>query len=144
MMKSIRTYSELVRFNTFKERFEYLRLDGRVGVSTFGFDRYLNQRFYRSVEWKQIRDFVISRDSGLDLAFPDHEIYDKIIIHHMNPMSVDDLKTRLTDSFLDSTYLISTSHRTHNAIHYGDSSLLPRVPEERRRGDTKLWPTLKY
>lgn len=134
----IRNYSELSRLNTFEDRFEYLQLKGSVGKSTFGFDRYLNQRFYTSSQWRSLRDFVIARDLGLDLGVEDHEIYDKIIIHHMNPMSAEDIVHGDQD-ILDPEYLITTSHKTHNAIHYGDKSLLFSMPKERRPGDTRLW-----
>lgn len=115
----LKTYSELIQIPTFEERFEYLKLDGNVGEDTFGFDRWMNQIFYRSPEWKRIRDEVIIRDNGCDLAMPGHEIYGRILIHHMNPISVDDIERR-TDLLLNPEYLISTVHRTHNAIHYGD------------------------
>lgn len=134
----IRKYSELRGLDTFKERYEYLRLRGGVGEETFGFDRYLNQRFYRSREWKNIRDYVIVRDEGCDLGVEGYEIHDKIIIHHMNPMVIDDLVHGNPD-ILDPEYLITVSHDTHNAIHYGDESLLTKVLVERRPGDTRLW-----
>ena len=136
----IRTYSELIRIPTFIERFEYLKLDGIVGEETFGFDRYLNQRFYRTPEWKRIRDEVIIRDNGCDLGSPDHPIPDgmKILIHHLNPMSVKDLARR-EKWILDPEYLISTIKRTHDAIHYGDESLLLLDPIERRPNDTCPW-----
>lgn len=134
----IRSYSELVNLHTFEERFEYLRLHGEVGRSTFGFDRFLNQRFYQSREWKDVRDFVIVRDNGCDLGVYGYEIYEHPLIHHINPMSVDDV-IHGEDWILDPEHLITTTHRTHNAIHYSDVSLLPRVVVERSRGDTKLW-----
>lgn len=134
----MKTYSKLIRLNTFEERYEYLKLNGTVGESTFGFDRYMNQKFYRSSEWKQIRNHVIARDLGLDLAMEGYEIYDKIIIHHMNPMSVDDIKNSDSD-ILDPEFLISTTLNTHNAIHYGDRSLLKQLFVERKINDTKLW-----
>lgn len=134
----IRKYSELQRLNTFEERFEYLSIRGTVGASTFGFERYLNQQFYRSKEWRDVRQVVIARDLGLDLGVEGHEIYDKVIIHHMNPMSIEDVELGRAD-ILDPRYLITTNHRTHNAIHYGDASLLPQPLVERRPGDTKLW-----
>ena len=137
-MSLMRTYSELIKFETFEDRYEYLKLNSIVGESTFGFDRYINQQFYRSSEWKQIRNHVIARDLGLDLAMEGYEIYDKIIIHHMNPMNVDDIKSS-DSSILDPEFLISTTHNTHNAIHYGDRSLLKRLFVERKRNDTKLW-----
>lgn len=134
----IRSYSELRRLNTFEERYDYLQLRGEVGKSTFGFDRYMNQRFYTSREWKQIRNQVIARDEGMDLGVDGYEIYDRIVIHHMNPMTVNDIAYG-EDSILDPRYLITTTHRTHNAIHYGDRSLLPQPLVERHRGDTRLW-----
>lgn len=137
-MPRIRCYSELRRIKEFKERFEYLKIGSQIGVQTFGFDRYINQKFYTSVQWKHVRDVVIARDLGCDLGVPDHEIYDKVIIHHMNPMSADSI-THADESILDPEFLICTSHNTHNAIHYGDESLLVKPLVERRPGDTKLW-----
>lgn len=134
----LKTYSELIQIPTFEERFEYLKLDGNVGEDTFGFDRWMNQIFYRSPEWKRIRDEVIIRDNGCDLAMPGHEIYGRILIHHMNPISVDDIERR-TDLLLNPEYLISTVHRTHNAIHYGDKNLLPQGPIVRTPNDTCPW-----
>lgn len=134
----IKTYSELIQIPSFEERFEYLKLDGNVGEDTFGFDRWMNQIFYRSPEWKRIRDEVIIRDNGCDLAMPGHEIYGRILIHHMNPISVDDIERR-TDLLLNPEYLISTLHRTHNAIHYGDKSLLPQGLIVRTPNDTCPW-----
>ena len=134
----IRTYAELSKLKTFKERYEYLRLGGVVGTDTFGFDRYLNQIFYRSTEWRSIRDFVIVRDNGWDLGIEGHEIYGKILIHHMNPISVEDILRR-SDFLLNPEYLISTILTTHNAIHYGDESLLVTEPIVRSRNDTCPW-----
>ena len=134
----IRTYSELVSLPSFKERYEYLRLNGSVGLDTFGFDRYLNQEFYRSKEWKSIRDQVIIRDNGCDLGVDGYEIYGRIVIHHMNPILQTDILDR-TRLLLDPDYLICTTHATHNAIHYGDEGLLPREPVERTRNDTCPW-----
>lgn len=128
----------MARLSTFEDRFDYLQLRGNVGQSTFGFDRYINQRFYTSSQWKSIRDYVISRDLGLDLGVDGYEIYDKIIIHHMNPMTADDIRHGDQD-ILDPEFLITTTHKTHNAIHYGDKSLLASLPKQRRRGDTNLW-----
>lgn len=133
-----RTYSELIRLDTFEERYDYLQCRGEVGRSTFGFDRYLNQRFYTSSEWRHIRKHVIARDLGLDLGIEGHEIHTKILVHHMNPMETDDLVHGNQD-VLDPEFLITTTHDTHNAIHYGDRSLLPTGPAERLPGDTKLW-----
>ena len=134
----IRTYSELRRLADFEERYKYLALRGSVGRSTFGFDRYINQQFYTSTQWRQIRHHVIARDLGCDLGVEGYEIHDRIYIHHMNPMTVDDI-AHGEDSILNPEFLISTTHRTHNAIHYGDERLLPRPLTERRSGDTKLW-----
>lgn len=134
----IRTYSELRRIRDFEERYRYLALRGSVGQSTFGFDRYINQAFYTSREWRQVRQQVIARDLGCDLGVEGYEIHDRVIIHHMNPMDVDDIAHGDSD-ILDPEYLITTTHRTHNAIHYGDERLLPRQLVERRPGDTRLW-----
>lgn len=135
---SIRTYSELITIPTFNERFEYLRLDGKVGEETFGFDRYLNQSFYKSPEWLSVRDFVIIRDGGCDLAMEGHEIFGKILVHHMNPISMEDIIHR-TKYLLDPEYLICTIKNTHDAIHYGDGSLLLTGPIERTKNDTCPW-----
>ena len=137
-MTMIRRYSELRHIPTFEERFEYLKLNGSVGRETFGFDRYINQRFYTSKEWRDIRHYVIARDLGLDLGAEGYEINSRILIHHMNPIEVDDILHK-NDDILDPEFLITTCHNTHNAIHYGDSSLLPKPLVERSRGDTKLW-----
>lgn len=134
----IRTYSELILLPTFEERFEYLRLDGKVGESTFGFDRYLNQLFYKSDEWRAIRDLVIVRDNGCDLGMPDREIRSRILIHHMNPITKDDILRR-SDFLLNTEYLITTVKNTHDAIHYSDDSLLIKNPVERRKYDTCPW-----
>lgn len=134
----IRTYSELRRINDFNERFRYLQLRGQVGEATFGFDRWINQEFYRSREWRRVRDHVIVRDNGCDMGVEDWEIHDGIYIHHMNPMTVEDIVSG-DPSILDPEFLISVTHRTHNAIHYGDEGLLPRPLVERAPGDTKLW-----
>lgn len=133
-----KSFTELSQIDTFEERYKYLALRGNVGSATFGFDRYINQKFYTSRQWRLIRRDVIVRDNGCDLAFPGYEIMDKIIIHHMNPMVADDIVFG-EDEILDPEYLISVSHRTHNAIHYGDERLLPRPLVERKPGDTKLW-----
>ena len=135
---SIKTYSELIALPTFEERYEYLRLNGRVGEDTFGFDRYLNQNFYRSAEWRRIRDRVIVRDNGCDLAIDDRIIYGKILIHHMNPITNKDL-FNLSDILLDPEYLICVSHNTHNAIHYGDGERLVKDPIVRTKNDTCPW-----
>lgn len=138
LLKILRTYSELSRLQTFRERFEYLRLDGVVGVETFGFDRYLNQVFYNSDEWKAVRKTVIIRDNGCDLGMDGYDIHGKIIVHHMNPFSIDDVLHR-KEELLDPEFLISTVLNTHNAIHYGDESLLPSAPIVRTRNDTCPW-----
>lgn len=137
-MSISRSYSELRRLQTFDERFEYLKLGGQVGHETFGFDRYLNQQFYQSREWKIARRDVISRDMGCDLGIPGYEIHVKILIHHMNPMTADDI-VHGEDWIFDPEFLIVTSPRTHNAIHYGDDRLLPKVVAERSPHDTRLW-----
>lgn len=136
--KIIRTYSELLTFPTFESRYEYLKLSGRVGEETFGFDRYLNQTFYRSKEWRSIRDYVITRDNGCDLGMEGHEIYDRILIHHMNPITKEDILQR-SPYLIDPEYLICTIKNTHDAIHYGDSGLLITAPVERRPNDTCPW-----
>lgn len=135
---SLRTFSELIQIEGFEARFDYLALQGQVGETTFGFDRWMNQRFYRSSEWNRIRYHVIARDLGCDLAVEGHDIHSRPIIHHMNPMSVRDISEANGD-ILDPEYLITTTHRTHNAIHYGDSSLLVKQYVPRSAGDTKLW-----
>ena len=137
-MTNIRTYSELITFPTFKERFNYLKLDGLVGESTFGFDRYLNQMFYRSQRWKEIRDFVIIRDNGCDLGIEGYEIHSRIVIHHMNPITIEDIRKE-SEFLLDPEFLICTIHNTHNAIHYGDENLLIKAPIERSKNDTCPW-----
>ena len=137
-MKTIRCYSELVKFVTIEERYDYLKLAGTVGKQTFGWDRYYNQRFYHSTEWKQIRDYVVVRDLGCDLGIPGFEIHDRLLIHHLNPIWIEDLKNKNQD-ILNPEYLITTCDRTHQAIHYGDRSLLPQVPITRKPGDTRLW-----
>ena len=135
---SIKTYSELIKLPTFEERFQYLKLSGAVGKETFGFDRYLNQNFYRSAAWKRVRDQVIVRDNGCDLGIEDRIIYGKILIHHMNPINDRDILD-LTDILLNPEYLICVSHITHNAIHYSDESLLPSEPIVRFKNDTCPW-----
>lgn len=134
----IRTYSELITLPTFEERYRYLRLSGRVGEDTFGFDRYLNQVFYKSPEWLKVRDYVIVRDNGCDLAISDREIFGRILIHHMNPIDPDDILHR-SKYLLDPEFLICTVKSTHDAIHYGDESSLLIVPPERTRNDTCPW-----
>lgn len=134
----MRTYSELIKYPTFEDRFNYLKLNGVVGEDTFGFDRWLNQRFYNSKEWQNIRDFVIIRDGGCDLAMDGYEIRGKLYVHHMNPIEQTDI-IHSTDILIDPEYLICVSHNTHNAIHYGDISLLVTDPVERRPNDTCPW-----
>ena len=135
---SIKTYSELIAFTTFEERYKYLRIGGIVGQETFGFDRYLNQIFYKSPEWLSVRDKVILRDSGCDLGIPGREIYSKILVHHMNPITKQDILQR-SDLLLNPEYLICTVKRTHDAIHYGDDSILWGDPVERHKNDTCPW-----
>ena len=137
-MTSIKTYSELITIHTFKERYEYLRLKGIVGEETFGYDRYLNQSFYKSREWMDIRDYVIIRDNGCDLGMPGHEIHGRILIHHMNPITKEDILRR-SKILLDPEYLISTIKTTHDAIHYGDENLLMDEPIIRTKNDTCPW-----
>lgn len=134
----IRTYSELITLPTFIERYRYLKLSGRVGEDTFGFDRYLNQVFYQSKEWRSIRDYVITRDNGCDLGMVGHEIYGRILIHHMNPITADDILKR-SDFLLNPEYLICTIKNTHDAIHYSDESLLITDLIERSKNDTCPW-----
>lgn len=135
----IRNYTELAQLHTFKERFDYLRLDGAVGMETFGFDRYLNQIFYHLPEWKSSRRFVIVRDEGCDLGVPGYEIRGRVIVHHMNPITKEDILERNPDLF-NPEYLITVADNpTHKAIHYGDESLLPTGPAERRPNDTCPW-----
>ena len=134
----IRTYNELMLLPTFEERFEYLKLSGRVGEETFGFDRWLNQKFYRSAEWKHLRDRVIIRDNGCDLGIAGHEIRERILIHHMNPITKDDILRR-SEFLLNPEYLISTIKSTHDAIHYGDEKLLMDEPIIRTKNDTCPW-----
>ena len=135
---SIRTYSELILLPTFEERFKYLQLNGRVGDDTFGFDRYINQNFYKSADWKRIRDQIIIRDNGCDLALEGYEIYGRILIHHMNPITVKDVELS-TEYLINPEYLICVTHNTHNAIHYGDEKLLMKGPVVRTKNDTCPW-----
>lgn len=136
---SIRTYSDLIKLSTFIERYEYLKLGGSVGRDTFGFDRYLNQVFYqRNPRWRKSRDYVIIRDNGCDLGMEGREIYGKIIVHHMNPVTLEDLE-KDSPILYDPEFLICTIHTTHNAIHYGDSNLLIMEPTVRTQNDTCPW-----
>jgi hypothetical protein len=134
----IKTYSELSQMDNFDERFDYLVLGGTVGRSTFGFDRWINQEFYRSSQWRQAREYVIIRDNGCDLGVPGCDIYDSPLVHHMNPMSSEDI-VHGEDWILDPEFLITTTQDTHNDIHYGNRSRKPRLPVTRVPGDTKLW-----
>ena len=140
----IRTYSELITFPTFEERFKYLKLDGAVGVDTFGFDRIFNQKFYTSKEWRDIRNYIIVRDNGCDLGVEGYEIPKgvKIYIHHLNPITVHDIE-KATDILLNPEFLITTIHSTHNAIHYGDENLLTKAPVERSANDTCPWRKIR-
>lgn len=134
----MRVYRELIQLPTFKERFEYLKLSGTVGAETFGYDRWINQALYNSERWKKARRDAILRDNGCDLALSGHEIANKLIVHHMNPLTLEDIESGCDDVFnLD--YLVCTSSVTHNAIHFGNEKLLPRCFEERKPGDTCLW-----
>lgn len=133
-----RRFHDLLGLETFEERFEYLKLGGGVGRATFGFDRYLNQVFYSSPEWKHVRNIVILRDNGCDLGVPGYEIHYEPLIHHMNPISVDDIKNH-AEWILNPDFLITTTHKTHNAIHYGGGNSYPKVVSERAPNDTKLW-----
>ena len=133
-----RSYSEMIKLKSFEERYNYLKLSGSAGVVTFGFDRYLNQTFYTSYKWKQVRRDVIVRDEACDLAIPERSIFGGIRVHHMNPIAPEDLELE-KDIVFDPEFLICTSHNTHNAIHYGDLELLPKQYIPRSPGDTKLW-----
>lgn len=137
-MSELKTYSELVKRSTLQSRFRYAMLGGEIGIATFGHDRHLNQAFYSSYEWKRVRDEVIIRDKGCDLGIPGYEIHDRVLVHHMNPITVQDLLV-FNEDVLNPEYLVCVSTRTHNAIHFGDESQLPRDFVERRPGDTKLW-----
>jgi hypothetical protein len=143
MSRMIRRYSRLKRLETFEERYRYLRLQGSVGRDSFGFDRHVNQAFYKSREWRDIRDLVIVRDEGCDLGVPGYEIHTELLVHHMNPMQLEDIE-HAHPNILDPEFLITTTHRTHNAIHYGDERQLPRQHTPRRRGDTDLWERIYH
>lgn len=138
MSSKDRNYTDLVKIEGMEERYDYLRVHSTVGLATFGYERWLNQAFYTSAQWKSVRTQVIARDLGCDLGVAGYEIFDQVIIHHMNPMNVRDL-TNADPAIIDPEFLISTSLRTHNAIHYGTAKLLVRPPVPRRKGDTKLW-----
>lgn len=137
----IRNYSELSQLITFEDRYDYLKIGGTVGEATFGFDRGFNQQFYRSAEWRNLRDHIIVRDNGCDLGIPGHEIHSRILIHHMNPITMADIRNG-DSAILDPEFLISVTHRTHNAIHYGNEKQLATLPPERRPGDTVPWRIL--
>lgn len=133
-----RRYSELRRLDTFEDRYRYLAMNGEVGEATFGFDRYINQMFYQSRQWRQTRNEVITRDLGCDLGIDGYEIHSRLLVHHMNPMTPDDIR-HVNEAILDPQFLITTTHATHNAIHYGDERMLAKPFVPRQRGDTKLW-----
>lgn len=134
----IRCYSDLIQLNSFLDRYNYLKLKGQVGIDTFGLDRYLNQNLYRSSKWRRTRDKVLIRDNAYDLGIEDYRIFDKVIVHHMNPLTLEDIENDV-DEIYDPEFLICCSFNTHNAIHYGDERLLPKLPIERRPGDTCPW-----
>lgn len=138
MMTMSKTYSELAFFDSFDDRFDYLKLGGEVGVATFGFDRYVNQAFYRSREWRSVREQVLIRDDGCDLGMAGFEIHVSPLIHHMNPVGLSDILGR-EDWIFDPEFLITTTKKTHNAIHYGNPSPYPKVVSRREPGDTRLW-----
>lgn len=138
MGMTIKTYSELITLPTFEERYRYLRLEGLVGKETFGFDRIFNQKFYASNEWKHVRDVVIARDYGCDLGVEGYEIHGRILIHHINPIGLEDIEQN-TEFLLNPEFLITTTHATHNAIHYGDEGQLVKNPIERSKYDTCPW-----
>ena len=134
-----KTYKELIQFSTIEERFDYLKLTGEVGYATFGSNRLLNQKFYSSKEWRDIRNEVIIRDSSCDLGILDYEIFDRATIHHINPITIDDIKDGNFEKLLDLNNLITASYTTHKAIHFGNKSMLPNTQIERMPGDTCLW-----
>ena len=138
MIVKTKTYSELIRLEKYMDRYQYLMLSGRVGQETFGYERFLNQSLYKSYEWRSVRDEVIVRDHGCDLGMEGYEIYGSIIVHHMNPITMDDIQNRNEDIF-NPEYLVSTSFSTHNAIHYGDEGLLIAEPIIRTKNDTCPW-----
>lgn len=138
MMRRIRTYTELIRLNTFEDRFNYLKLDGRVGDVTFGYDRILNQILYNSSRWRKLRDDIIIRDEACDLGVEGYDLYTRIIVHHMNPITIEDVEMERPEVY-NPEFLICVSHNTHNAITYGNESLLPKMPIERSRNDTCPW-----
>lgn len=133
-----KSYSELIKLQTYEERLKYLKLDGRVAAETFGSERYLNQTFYKTQEWLSVRNAVIVRDSACDLGIDDREIYDRILVHHINPITPNDINTR-SSKLLDPENLICTSKKTHDCIHYGNETVLDTIPTERSRNDTVPW-----
>ena len=139
----IRNYTELIQLETFEERFDYLKLEGSVGTTTFGFDRYMNQNFYTSNQWRQIRREIIIRDDACDLGIPERSIYGHIRVHHMNPITMEDLELG-RDIVIDPEYLICVSLNTHNAIHFGNKKNLFDLPVDRKKGDTTLWKKNTY
>lgn len=134
----IRRYTDLIQYDSFIERYRYLKLNGQVGIDTFGLDRYLNQTLYKSYKWRKIRNQIIMRDNGCDLGMDGFDIYGKIIVHHMNPLTLEQIEDD-SDDIYNPEFLICVSHITHNAIHYGDENLLPQLPIERTANDTCLW-----
>ena len=140
MNRTNRNYSEMIKLKSFEERYNYLKLSGPIGIATFGFDRYLNQSFYTSYKWRQVRRDIIVRDEACDLAIPERSIFGAIRVHHMNPIAPEDLELE-KDIVFDPEFLICVSHNTHNAIHFGNEKNLFTLPKERKRGDTTLWKT---
>lgn len=138
MATILKTYTDLIKLPTFEERFRYLELGGAVGADTFGFDRYLNQRFYTSQIWQRVKQEVIIRDNGCNLGMEGYTIFGRVIVHHMNPITVEDV-VKQTDALLNPEFLICVSHTTHNAIHYGSEELLPKGPADRKPNDTCPW-----
>lgn len=138
-IQKLRTYSDLILIPNFYGRYKYLKLNGIVGERTFGFDRYINQEFYRSREWKQVRRDVIIRDNGCDMGFPGYEIGHRITVHHMNPITEENIFNQDLELIMNPEFLVSVSHMTHQAIHFGSEILLPQLPVIRTKGDTKLW-----
>lgn len=135
----IRTYTDLSNIKTFEERFNYLKLSDRVGVETFGFDRYINQMFYNDPRWKKVRDEIIIRDNGNEMGLEDYPINGSVYVHHMNPITIKDI-TEWSGYLIEPEYLISVSYQLHNAIHFGDNKILSRYTiTERSPEDTKLW-----
>ena len=134
----IRRYTDLIQYDSFVERYRYLKLNGQVGIDTFGLDRYLNQTLYRSYKWRKVRNQIIMRDNGCDLGMDGFDIFGKIIVHHMNPLTLEQIEDD-SDDIYNPEFLICVSHMTHNAIHYGDENLLPQLPVERSANDTCLW-----